>query len=181
MTVKQKQHLLGYLGYYSGAADGIWGPQSKQAAERFQRDWNLAADDGFGRESEEKMLALIASGEDGNWWKKIKYFSRKEFRCRCSGKYCSGFPTEPERMLVELADRVREHFGKPAIVSSGLRCARHNGACGGVVNSRHLTGKALDFRIQGIPAHRTLDFVRQLPGVRYAYAIDSAYIHMDIE
>lgn len=181
MTNKQKQHLLGYLGYYSGTVDGIWGPLSRQAARQFQQDWNLETEEEFGTESQEKIVALIASGEDGNWWEKIRYFSREEFRCRCGGTYCGGFPAEPERALVELADQVREHFDSPAMVSSGLRCVRHNGICGGVTNSRHLSGKAMDFRIRGISGEKTLAYIRTLSGVRYAYAIDDAYVHMDIE
>lgn len=35
MTVKQIQHLLGYLGYYTGATDGIWGDKSEEAAYSF--------------------------------------------------------------------------------------------------------------------------------------------------
>lgn len=181
MTNRQKQHLLGYLGYYDGAADGIWGPMSRQAARQFQQDWELSTDENFGPESEGKIRSVIGSGAEGNWWQRIRWFTREEFRCRCGGKYCSGFPAEPERALVELADQVRTHFGSPAIPSSGLRCARHNAACGGVANSRHLIGKALDFSIQGIPACQTLAYIRGLSGVRYAYAIDDTYVHMDIE
>jgi peptidoglycan hydrolase-like protein with peptidoglycan-binding domain len=36
MTIKQIQHLLAYLGYYTGAVDGIWGTQSASATSRFQ-------------------------------------------------------------------------------------------------------------------------------------------------
>ena len=32
MTIKQIQHLLAYLGYYTAAVDGIWGSQSADLA-----------------------------------------------------------------------------------------------------------------------------------------------------
>ena len=182
MTHRQKQCLLCYLGYYTGAIDGLWGSGSQSAAKQFQRENGLAEDADFGTESEAKILALIVSGEtEEDWWNGIRHWKREEFRCRCGGKYCDGFPAEPQRKLVELADAVRSHFGSPGIPSSGLRCGKHNALCGGVKNSRHLCGKALDFRIQGRTALQTLAYVRSLPGVRYAYAIDGNYVHMDIE
>ena len=40
MTARQRQNLLQYLGYYEGSIDGIYGPQTKQAVEDFQREEN---------------------------------------------------------------------------------------------------------------------------------------------
>ena len=37
MTMKQKQALLAYLGYYNGLLDGLWGQQSQRATIDFQR------------------------------------------------------------------------------------------------------------------------------------------------
>lgn len=183
MTDRQKQYLLGYLGYYTGPVDGIWGALSRQAEEDFRKDNALTGEDTV------KLLPeLIGRGagfrEEKDMWQNTRYWKREEFRCRCGdhhAPYCDGYPAEPQRKLVELADQVRAHFGKPGISSSGLRCARHNRDCGGVANSRHLTGRALDFRILDTSAEVTLGYVRSLPGVRYAYAIDSQFVHMDIE
>ena len=79
-----------------------------------------------------------------------------------------------------LADRVRQHFDNAVLISSGVRCQLHNAAVGGVSNSRHLTGKAMDFRVLGNTADRVLAFVQLQPELRYAYAIDETYVHMDI-
>ena len=184
MTDRQKQYLLGYLGYYSGDVDGIWGPKSRQAEAEFLQRQNLS---NWDETAETRILSCIGDGkgfrETENWWQTIRYWTREEFRCRCGQfhtPYCDGYPAEPQRNLVELADRVRSHFGRPAHASSGLRCSRHNRDCGGVSNSRHLQGKALDFRVEGADAEEVLSFIRTLPGVRYAYAIDEAYVHMDI-
>ena len=190
MTDKQKQHLLGYLGYYAGVPDGIWGRLSREATLTFQAGYGLEEDGIFGPATEKRILEVIASGEQPaqqtapetgggeDWWKDIRYFTRAEFRCPCAA--CGGFPAEPAEKLVRLADQVREHFGAPALPSSGVRCPEHNKAVGGVWNSYHLAGKALDFRIQGRSAAEVLAFVRRLP-VHYAYAIDASYIHMDTE
>ena len=184
MTAKQKQCLLAYLGYYTREIDGMFGQQSMEATKAFQRDYGLEADGIFGQATEEKILGAVAGTvqpvEPENFWDGIKYFTREEFRCKCGGKYCDGFPAEPSKKLVRLADRVREHFGAAAIVSSGVRCQRHNANVGGVENSRHLQGTAMDFRVEGRTAAEVLAFVHAQPETNYAYGIDGTYVHMDV-
>lgn len=188
MTIKQKQCLLAYLGFYEGTIDGIWGTQSLFATERFQDAYQLGADGIFGPETETKILEVIASGEKpkattaatDTFWDEIEYWTREEFRCQCGGKYCNGFPAEPSENLVRLAEKVRVHFGRPGHRSSGLRCKTWNAIQGGVSNSKHMTGKALDFRIEGKTSAQVLAYVNTLPGVNYAYAIDSQHVHMDV-
>lgn len=41
--VRKAQELLKLLGYYPGAVDGISGPQTRSAVERFRRDQRLSA------------------------------------------------------------------------------------------------------------------------------------------
>ena len=88
---------------------------------------------------------------------------------------------EPEEKLVRLADQVREHFGAPVIVSSGVRCQAHNDELdGSAKNSYHLRGKAMDFCVRGVPGEKLLAYVKQLP-VHYAYQIgNSDFVHMDV-
>lgn len=200
MTARQKQCLLAYLGYYKSNIDGIWGDLSKLATESFQRAYQLTVDGVFGDETAQRIREVIASGEaptipeesatgpvdeaEDDFWKGIKYWSREEFKCRCGeyhAPYCNGFPVEPDHTLVELADDVRGHFGRPGHRSSGIRCTQHNADSNGVSNSRHLRGKALDFRIEGHTAAQVLAYVLTLPNVRYAYDIDGTYVHMDVE
>ena len=190
MTNKQKQHLLAYLGYYSGEVDGVWGTLSKSATLKFQQAYGLTDDGLFGSTTEKKIRAVIGSGEapavnpdavdnSTDWWDGIKYFKREEFACRCGR--CGGFPAEPQKKLITTADRVRQILGAPATVSSGVRCTAHNASVGGVVNSRHLKGKAMDFSVRGKTARQVLAVVQEQPEIRYAYAIDGSWVHMDIE
>ena len=107
MTIKQKQCLLLYLGYYTGAVDGIWGNNSRCATEAFQRNYGLTVDGIFGIGTEARIREVVASGElpqqpqdtpetegGADWWKAIRYFKRAEFRCPCGR--CGGFPVEPQ-------------------------------------------------------------------------------------
>lgn len=188
MTIRQKQHLLGYLGYYEGPVDGIWGTLSRQAAEAFQKEYGLAADGIAGPETQKMLRKVIGDAASGNvperkaFWKEILWFDRSEFRCTCGGRGCTGFPAEPRERLVRNAESVRRHFGRPAIVSSGVRCSLRNGELpGSAGNSLHLSGRAVDFAVTGIPAQTLLSYVRTLPDVDEAYAIDQNYVHMGVE
>ena len=191
MTAKQKQALLAYLGCYDGPLDGLWGEKPQRATIDFQRAYMepTAVDGIFGAATEKRILEVIATGEEPmesvkvdtapGFWKDIRYFTRAEFRCPC-GK-CGGFPVEPDETLVRLADQVREHFGAPIIVSSGVRCQAHNDELdGSVKNSYHLQGKAMDFCVRGVPGAKLLTYVKTLP-VHYAYQIgNSDFVHMDV-
>ena len=190
MTIEQKQCLLRYLGYYHGDIDGLWGKQSTLATAGFQDDYGLEPDGVFGLLTEDmakkavaELVQPVAPAEPEDpqgFWAEIKHFNREEFRCKCGGKYCDGFPVEPSEKLLRLADRVREHFGVPASVSSGIRCEKHNARVGGVPGSRHKYGTAMDFHLKGLPASVALPYIQAQPDCNYAYAIDSNYIHMDV-
>ena len=50
------------------------------------------------------------------------------------------------KILVDnLLDPIRERFAVPMIITSGYRCERVNKLVGGVDNSQHMRGKAVDF------------------------------------
>lgn len=190
MTVKQRQHLLAYLGYYTLAVDGDWGTLSRSACTAFQRDQNLTADGFGGPETDKALRHAVAndlmkpspvSDAPDTFWRDIQYWTREEFRCQCGGKYCDGFPAEPDEVLVRLLEDVRKHFGKPALRSSGLRCKTWNAIQGGVATSKHQYGKAMDFRIEGRTAPQVLEYLRKQSAASYAYDIDGTYVHVEVE
>lgn len=63
MTITQKQCLLTYLGYDTGGVDGVWGDKSRQATEKFQKDYSLEPDGVFGDATMARIKEVIASGE----------------------------------------------------------------------------------------------------------------------
>lgn len=79
-----------------------------------------------------------------------------------------------------LADRARANFDRPAHVISGLRCPEWNRIQGGVANSQHMYGEAMDIRIDGVSADSLLAFFQEQPEVRYCYKINSTNVHFDI-
>ena len=157
MNVLQVQCLLAYLGYPVGAPDGITGSQTRQAVTLFQAAEGLTADGIVGEQTEIRLKDAVwqdrfytpaepETSETGTFWDDIKYFRRAEFRCQCKGKYCNGFPAEMAEETVRLADEIRRRAGVPLNVNSGVRCKQHNADpnVGGVWNSLHLTGQAID-------------------------------------
>lgn len=184
------------IGYYTITVDSIWGPGSEQATKDFQAAEGLEVDGIPGKLTQAALLDAVAKGrfkaadttppdseETGTealWWNDIKYFTREEFRCKCGGKYCNGFPAEPQEGMVRAIDNVREHFGKAFTPNSGVRCPTHNANVGGASNSRHLYGKAVDFHVPGKTAAQVLAYLATLPGLGYCYAIDADNVHMDI-
>ena len=190
MTVKQKQHLLAFLGYYTGTVDGIWGEQSQKAQEALQAAQGLPVTGTWNETTEAALLASVGSWEPewageattGDWWEEIEYFDRSEFKCTCGGRGCNGFPAEPGERLVRNADAARKHFGRPAIVSSGVRCQLRNSELpGSAANSLHLTGQAMDFAVIGVSSAALLAYIKTLPEVHEAYAIDESYVHMGVQ
>ena len=196
MTLKQKQALLSYLGYYNGQLDGVWGEKSQRATEAFQRDYQLAVDGIFGQDTEARILEVIATGEEpvfaenatttsDGWWKDIRYFRREEFRCTCPR--CGGFPVEPEETMVRVVDEIRHRAGVPIFIvdsgGSGIRCKEHNAEVGGVPNSEHLYGCAADLHSQLPPAelYRIADGVTAelIPG-RGGIGLYRWGIHVDV-
>lgn len=194
MDTRQIQALLIYLGYDPGEVDGLPGKNTRRAVLAFQAAEGLAQDGSPGPLTQAALLEAVANGrfraEDaqtpeentGTFWDEIRYFKREEKGIACPCGRCGGFPVEPTERLMRLADRIREATGAPMCPSSTVRCQAHNDELSGSVpNSRHLSGKAMDFCIRGWGADRTLALVRQQPEVRYAYAIDNRYVHMDVE
>ena len=157
MTVMQIQYLLAYLGYDPGECDGALGKNTMEAVRRFQADYGLTADGDPGAATQKMLIGAVAgtavkvekpessdAPKTVTFWDDIKYFTREEFRCQCGGKYCNGFPAEPAEETVRMADEIRRRAGVPLKVNSGVRCKQHNAEVGGVSNSLHTTGQAVD-------------------------------------
>jgi len=160
------------------AIDGLAGLETKDITAQWQRENGLTPDGIAGTMTREKILKQTTPETD-DWWNRIQYFSRREFACKCN-RYCDGYPAQMQRTVVELADRARMELKGAAFISSGLRCPQHNINVGGVSDSRHLSGKAIDLRIEGKSARQVLAWAQKQPEVRYTYAIDANYIHIDI-
>ena len=174
--------------------DGLAGPKTMAALKLWQEEHDLPATGQVDDDTWDMLMLEVpkieqpsdpvpeqgTEGQTGTFWDGIRYFKREEFRCKCGGRYCNGFPAEPKEQLVKLLDAARAHFGRPAHIVSGLRCPDWNSIQGGVANSQHMYGEAADVRIDGVSADSLLAFFQSQPGVRYTYKINSTNVHVDI-
>lgn len=197
MTIKQRQHLLSYLGYYVGSVDGSWGTLSKTACAAFQKDFGGITVDGYGGTETDKALThSVCYGmpakkvekaeekkdeESDTFWDEIVHFKRDEFKCKCGEKYCNGYPAEPDERMVRIADQLRKNLGVPVTIVSGLRCKTWNAIQGGVTNSQHMYGEAADIYARGVSQSRVEAELDKIGDVRYHYPIKgSSNVHFDV-
>ena len=107
-----------------------------------------------------------------NVWRYAKDFKPTEFRCNC-GK-CNGYPTWMKANELKNVQAIRTHYGKPMVVTSGIRCPDFNYRCGGIKTSKHLEGRAVDFYMKEVTdslARRKvcINWAKHLPKFNYAY------------
>ena len=195
MTIRQRQHLLAYLGYYVGTVDGDWGSGSRAACTAFQKDANITPDGYGGPETDKALKKAVANdltkpepagvdapSEDEMEWPGVVHFDPEEIRCKCNGKYCNGFPHKMQPLVMQIAERARQWSGHPIQVISGLRCETHNRNEKGAKNSQHMYGEALDVFFYGVTPGAALAWLQSQPDVRYAYQIENSNnIHFDIQ
>ena len=78
------------------------------------------------------------------------YRSETARRCGIDNKPQTEEVVENLRALcLEVLQPLRDHLGKPVVVSSGYRCKDLNKKVGGVENSQHLKGEAADIKVSG--------------------------------
>ena len=110
-------------------------------------------------------------------------FSRHEFTCKCGCGYDAVHP-----LLIQTLQHMRNRAGVPITITSGCRCHAHNARVGGAKASRHMSGVAADFVIQGWDADRTMALIHQLvvndeAYVGYAYKVPRTrqeVVHLDV-
>lgn len=105
----------------------------------------------------------------------VKNFEPEEFKCECGGRYCTGYPSYMKQVELNNLQAIRDHYGKPMVVTCGLRCRTYNNKiAGSIANSKHLSGYATDFYMKGVTdtlANRkaAIKWIKKLPNHNYTY------------
>ena len=105
------------------------------------------------------MLEAYSRTRDGA--RKLRTnFTVAEFACKDGSD-----PVFVDSSLTALLQQIRDHFGRPVVITSGYRTAAHNKAVGGAAYSQHLYGRAADIRVQGVPVEQLATYAESLlPG-----------------
>ena len=168
------QMKLGNLGLYKNGSgktpSGLCGDGTEKGVKAFQKLKGLVEDGLVGKNT----LKALGFSIKKPTWSDIKHFKKTEMKCGCNGRYCNGYPVEPNLYLMRIMDLLRDYYGKAMTVTSGVRCAKYNASLvGSVPNSAHKTGKAADFVMTTHGANKTSRHTvtdRCITfGARYAY------------
>lgn len=108
--------------------------------------------------NENTNILTVSRGDDTQL---SKNFIAYEMDCKCGN--CSETPISLE--LIETLQKIRDHFGKPVIITSGYRCPAHNAAVGGAKASYHMKGMAADIMIDGVSPQEVAQYAQSI-GVR---------------
>ena len=82
--------------------------------------------------------------------------------------------------MLQMAEEIRaENGGKPMIVSSAYRCAKHNTEVGGVANGHQLYVLAMYVHINCVPAS-TIVAQDKRRGSPDAYAMNANWAHISV-
>lgn len=107
--------------------------------------------------------------------KLTEHFDSNEFTCRHCGKRGVQLP------LVYALEKLRQLIGRPVIVSSGYRCAKHSVEAAKAQPGLHRDGLAADIYVVGMTARELYQYVRQVPEFRGIGVDDEqGYVHVDI-
>lgn len=112
-----------------------------------------------------------------------KNFKSTEFDCH--GKNCCK-ETPIHEDLIEIVQKVRDHFGVPVTINSGYRCEVHNANVGGASKtSYHMKGQAVDIVVKNVHPVIVARYIETLNinGRIGCYTYDdigSGFVHVDV-
>lgn len=102
------------------------------------------------------MIKAYSKAKDGE--KKLSpNFRVREFACRDGSD-----PIFIDTDLVDLLQKIRDHFKKPVNISSAYRTPTYNKKVGGAVYSQHLYSTAADIQVTGVKPSVVADYAETL-------------------
>ena len=104
-----------------------------------------------------------------------KNFRVREFRCQDD--------TDPifiDSDLVNVLQKVRDHFDKAVTITSAFRTASHNKNVGGATYSQHCYGKAADIKVSGVAPSKVAEYVETLMPNTGGIGRYSTFTHVDV-
>ena len=121
-----------------------------------------------------QVVKVYSKAKEGNV-KLSKNFTVKEFACS------DGTDTVFISLaLVNLLQKIRDHFGKAVIINSAYRTEAHNKSIGGATYSQHKYGLAADIHINGVTPKEIAAYVETLMPSSGGIGIYKSFTHVDV-
>lgn len=121
-----------------------------------------------------QVVKVYSKAKEGNV-KLSKNFTVKEFACS------DGTDTVFISLaLVNLLQKIRNHFGKAVIINSAYRTEAHNKSIGGATYSQHKYGLAADIHINGVAPKEIAAYVETLMPSSGGIGIYKSFVHVDV-
>lgn len=121
-----------------------------------------------------QVVKVYSKAKEGNV-RLSKNFTVKEFACS------DGTDTVfISLVLVNLLQKIRDHFGKVVIINSAYRTEAHNKAIGGATYSQHKYGLAADIHINGVTPKEIAAYVETLMPSSGGIGIYKSFCHVDV-
>lgn len=107
----------------------------------------------------------------------LNHFSPSEFRCRCG---CGAGIEHMDGACLAMLEEARRLAGIPFVLSSAFRCPEHNRTVGGVSNSAHVRGYAVDIRC--VDSHSRFTMLQALLKAGFRrIELAPTWIHVDCD
>lgn len=119
-------------------------------------------------------IKAYSKAKDGN--KKVSAnFRVREFACTDGSD-----PIFIDSDLVNILQKVRNHFGVAVTITSAYRTPGKNKAVGGQAYSQHLYGRAADIKVKGIAPKTVAAYVEKLMPKSGGIGIYKTFVHVDV-
>lgn len=186
LSLTERQTYFKKIGLYTKNIDGIVGPGHKNAVRQFNVIFlNKNVETYF--EDTDKLLRIIYKSYcespymKPSDWQYFKNFQEWEFKCKCKGKGCNGYPSKVRIKLVMLVQYIRNRLGKPYKFTSALRCALHNKNVGGIDKSLHMDGGATDGVADNVKPQTITNIAKETTLLSYTYQCGTWEVHTDVK
>lgn len=82
--------------------------------------------------------------------------------------------------LVEVLQKIRDHFGKAVVINSAYRTPAYNKKVGGAVNSQHVKGTAADIVVAGVDPLSVAQYAEFLMPSSGGIGVYQTFTHVDV-
>ena len=119
-------------------------------------------------------VKVYSKAKDGS--KKLSAnFCVREFACSDGSD-----PVFISQDLVDVLQKIRDHFKKPVTINSAWRSPAKNKSVGGAAQSQHLYGLAADITVKGVSPLVVATYAETLLSGKGGIGIYSTFTHVDV-